>query len=52
MNKEYKNSEELSKATKRGWIKLKNNKEKYEKWRKEKSENMKEFRNSEKYKTA
>jgi hypothetical protein len=50
MNKEYKNSEELSKATKKGWIKLKNNKEKYEKWCKEKSENMKEFRNSEKYK--
>ena len=40
MIKEYKNSQELSKATKRGWIKLKNNKEKYEKWCKKRSEHM------------
>ena len=52
MMKEYKNSEEISKAAKRGWIKLKKNKEKYEKWRKEKSENMKKFVNSEKFKNC
>jgi len=46
----YKNSEETSNAAKKGWVKLKKDKEKYNNWRKGKSDMMKEFRNSEKYK--
>lgn len=37
----YKNSEEISKAVKKGWINLKNDKEKYEKWRNNRSNYMK-----------
>jgi len=37
----YKNTEEISNAAKNGWINLKNNEEKYNKWRKSKSESMK-----------
>lgn len=36
----YKNSEELSRATKKGWINLKGNKEKFEEWRKKRSTYM------------
>jgi hypothetical protein len=46
----YKNTEEISNAAKNGWINLKNNEEKYNKWRKSKSESMKKFRNSDNYK--
>lgn len=37
----YKDSEETSRAAKRGWVKLKESEEKYNKWRKSKSESMK-----------
>lgn len=37
----YKNHEEISNAAKKGWINLKNNEGKYNKWRECKSENMK-----------
>jgi hypothetical protein len=37
----YKNSEEISNAAKRGWFNLKNDEEKYKKWRESKSESMK-----------
>ena len=37
----YKNSEEVSNAAKKGWINLKNDKDKYEKCRKKKYNNMK-----------
>lgn len=50
MLKTYKNKEEISNAAKRGWVKLKSNEEKYEKWRKNKSESMKKYVRSEKYK--
>ena len=50
MMNSYKNSEEVSNAAKKGWVNLKNNEGKYEKWRKKKSDSMKKFRNSEKYK--
>jgi len=46
----YKNSEEISNAAKRGWINLKNDKEKYKKWRNSRSESMKKLINSDKYK--
>jgi hypothetical protein len=52
MMKEYKNSEELSNATKRGWLKLKSNGEKYEKWRKDKSESMKNISSEEQKRRA
>jgi hypothetical protein len=47
---QFKNTQMLSTAAKRGWINLKNDKDKYEKWRNKKSDSMKKFRNSEKYK--
>ena len=50
MLNQYKNREEISKAAKIGWTNLKNDKDKYEKWRKNKSESMKKFRNSQRYK--
>jgi len=50
MMKSYKNSGEISNAAKRGWIKLKSNEILYESWRNRKSEEMKKFRNSDKYK--
>jgi hypothetical protein len=37
----YKNSEEISNAAKRGWVNLKNDEVKYNKWRENKSESMK-----------
>jgi hypothetical protein len=37
----YKNSEEISNAAKRGWVNLKNDEVKYNKWREKKSESMK-----------
>jgi hypothetical protein len=40
----YKNSEEISNAAKRGWVKLKNNKETYKIWRSNKSNTMKKLR--------
>jgi len=52
MMKEYKNSEELSNVTKRGWLKLKLNEEKYEKWRKKKSESMKNISSEEQRRRA
>jgi len=52
MMKEYKNSEELSNATKRGWLKLKLNEKKYSEWRKEKSESMKNISSEEQRRRA
>lgn len=52
MIKEYKNSEELSNATKRGWLKLKLNEKKYSEWRKEKSESMKNISSKEQRRRA
>jgi hypothetical protein len=46
----YKNHEEISNAAKKGWVNLKNDEERYKNWRKSRSESMKKFRNSEKYK--
>ena len=43
----YKNSEEISNAAKKGWINLKLNEEKYNKWRKSKSESMKKLSSEE-----
>ena len=50
MLNQYKNREEISNAAKIGWTNLKNDKDKYEKCRKNKSESMKKFRNSQRYK--
>jgi hypothetical protein len=43
----YKNKDEISKASKRGWVNLKKDEKKYEKWRKSKSENMKSLSSEE-----
>jgi hypothetical protein len=43
----YKNSDEISNAAKRGWENLKNDKEKYTKWRNSKSESMKNLSSDE-----
>lgn len=40
MMSNYKNKEELSNAAKKGWINLKNDKVKYNKWRSDRSEHM------------
>jgi hypothetical protein len=50
MLNQYKNREEISNAAKKGWVNLKKDKTKYEKWRNNKSESMKKFRNSQRYK--
>jgi len=50
--KEYKNSEEISNAAKRGWINLKNDKDKYEKWRNKKSDSMKTLSSEEQRRRA
>lgn len=50
MLNQYKNREEISNAAKIGWINLKNDKYKYEKWRNSKSESMKKLINSQRYK--
>lgn len=52
MLKVYKNKQEISKATKRGWINLKNDKEKYDKWRVDKSESMKKLDSDEQRRRA
>ncbi len=49
---QFKNRNLLSNATKRGWINLKNNADKYEKWRKSKSENMKSLGSQEQRRRA
>lgn len=48
----YKNSEEISNAAKKGWVNLKNNEEKYKKWRESKSESMKLISNDEQRRRA
>jgi hypothetical protein len=48
----YKNSEEISKAAKRGWVNLKNDEEKYKNWRKKKSESMKSITSEEQRRRA
>jgi hypothetical protein len=50
MLNQYKNKEEISRAAKRGWIKFKSDEDRYNNWRKEKSDNMKKYVRSEKYK--
>lgn len=52
MLKVYKNKEETSNAAKIGWINLKNNKEKYDKWRIDKSESMKKITSREQRRRA
>ena len=52
MLKLYKNKEETSNAAKIGWINLKNNKEKYDKWRIDKSESMKKITSREQRRRA
>lgn len=48
----YKNSVEISNAAKRGWQKLKNDKEKYIKWRTSRSETMKKLSSEEQQRRA
>ena len=48
----YKNSEEMSNASKRGWVNLKNDEEKYNKWRKSKSKSMKDLSSEEQSRRA
>lgn len=48
----YKNSEEVSNAAKKGWINLKNDKDKYEKCRKKKYNNMKTISSEEQRRRA
>lgn len=48
----YKNSEETSNAAKKGWINLKNNKDKYNNWRKSRSDFMKNISNEEQKRRA
>jgi hypothetical protein len=52
MMNSYKNSEEVSNAAKIGWINLKNDKDKYEKWRKKKSDSMKKISSEEQTRRA
>jgi hypothetical protein len=52
MMQPYKNKEELSKAAKRGWVNMKNNKEKYDRWRENKSESMKKISSEEQRRRA
>lgn len=48
----YKNSVEISNAAKRGWQKLKNDNEKYIKWRRSRSETMKKLSSEEQQRRA
>lgn len=48
----YKNSDEISSAAKRGWVNLKNDEEKYKKWRDRKSESMKNLTKEEQSRRA
>lgn len=48
----YKNSQENSNAAKKGWINLKNDKTKYDNWRKSKSESMKTLSSEEQSRRA
>lgn len=47
MMRYYKNGDEISKASKRGWVRLKSDKEKYEKWRNNRSNVMKSLTSEE-----
>jgi hypothetical protein len=48
----YKNPEEISNAAKRGWVNLKNDEHKYNKWRESKSESMKSLSTDEQRRRA
>jgi hypothetical protein len=52
MLNQYKNSEEISKAAKKGWVKLKNDDEKYKVWRVKKSIFMKSLSSEEQSRRA
>ena len=52
MLNQYKNREEISNASKIGWANLKNDKDKYEKWRKKRSNHMKSLSSDEQKRRA
>ena len=52
MLNQYKNREEISNASKIGWTNLKNDKDKYEKWRKKRSNHMKSLSSDEQKRRA
>ena len=52
MMNQYKNSEEISKSAKLGWVNLKKNKQKYNEWCRKKSNSMKELSSDEQRRRA
>ena len=52
MLKQYKDSKLLSNASKKGWINLKNDKEKYEKWKNDRSNHMRSLSSEEQQRRA